>query len=300
MDRLTAIRVFAAVADAGSLTAVADQLDMSRAMVSRYLAELERWLGVRVLHRTTRRVTLTAAGELALLQCRQMLALGEQLQEQLLDEDSALRGQIRLTCSVSFGRSHLAAAVTAFVGTHPQVRIELLLQDRAVNLVEERVDLAIRITRRMEDGLIARRLAPCRSRLCASPAYLQQHGSPRTPAELARHQCLTHAYADRHQWTLWRDNEASAVAVSGNLSANDALVLEEMVLQGAGIAMLPTYLVAPRLDSGALVAVLPDYEPEPMAIYAVYLSRRQMPRVVRMFIEHLAQRLGDPPCWDTV
>lgn len=300
MDRLTAIRVFAAVADAGSLTAVADQLDMSRAMVTRYLAELERWLGVRVLHRTTRRVTLTAAGEQALLQCRQMLALGEQLQEQSGNEEAELRGQIRLASSVSFGRSHLAAAVTAFVAAHPQVQIELLLQDRALNLVEERVDLAIRITRRMEEGLIARRLAPCRSQLCASPAYLRQHGVPEVPTQLAQHRCLTHAYADRHQWTLWRNGEATVVAVSGNLSANDALVMEEMALQGAGIAMLPTYLVAPQVGSGSLIAVLPDYEPEPMDIYAVYLSRRQMPRVVRAFIDHLSQRVGDPPYWDRV
>ncbi len=298
MDRLTAIEVFVAVAERGSLTAAAAQQDMSRAMVTRYLAELERWLGVRVLHRTTRRVTLTAAGEQALERFRRMLEIGSELHERLAIDDPEPRGHIRIATSLSFGQSHLAPAVARYVGRHRQVQVDLLLQDRTVNLVEERVDLAVRVTRRIDEGLIARRLAPCHSLLCAAPGYLRTHGTPQTLEALAAHNCLTHAYAGRHAWTFLEDGAPFPVAVSGNVSANEATVLLQLVRAEAGIAMLPTYLVAPLVRSGELVAVLPDCRIEPMDIHGVYVSRRQMPRVVRSFLDYLADSFGDPPYWD--
>ena len=295
---MTAINVFVQVADRGSLTAAADALSMSRAMVSRYLAELEDWLGARVLHRTTRRISLTPAGEAALARCRTILELGEDMRAVLADPGDAPHGQIRITCSTSFGVSHMAAAVADYVARYPGTAVDMLLVDRAVNLVEDRIDLAIRISRELDAGLIARRLSVCRSVLCATPAYLKAHGVPQRPEDLATRNCLTHYYVGRSLWHLHRDGQTSSVAVSGTISANEATVLLQAVRAHAGIAMLPTYLVAPLIAGGELVVVLPDYTLETMGIHGVYASRRQMPLIVRSFLDFLAARLGEEPEWD--
>lgn len=298
MDRITAITVFVEVADRGSLTAAADALSMSRAMATRYLAELESWLGARLLHRTTRRLSLTAAGEAALARCRSILDLGADLRAALASPDAAPHGQIRITCSTSFGQSHLAAAVADYVRRYPGTAVDMLLIDRAVNLVEDRIDLAIRISNELDPGLIARRLSVCRSVLCAAPAYLAARGIPQRSEDLATHNCLTHHYVGRSLWSVERDGETSTVAVGGTISANDATALLQAVLAQAGIAMLPTYMVAPLLTSGELVVVLPDYTLKAMGIYGVYASRRQMPLIVRSFLDFLAARFGDEPEWD--
>lgn len=298
MDRLTAITVFVAVAERGSLTAAADALDMSRAMVSRYLAELEEWLGARVLHRTTRRISLTAAGETALSRFRQMLEIGDDLRAVLASDDAAPHGLIRITASASFGESHLAAAVTDYVARYPDTRVDLLMVDRAVNLIEERIDLAIRIARGIDSQLIARRLSVCRSVLCASPSYLQRHGTPQRADDLSSHNCLTHYYVGKDLWHFQHQGRPLSVAVSGNISANEATVLLRAVTAGAGIGMLPTYQANALIRSGELVALLPDYPLETMHIYGVYASRRQMPLIVRSFLDFLAARFGDEPYWD--
>jgi DNA-binding transcriptional LysR family regulator len=298
MDRITAIRVFVEVADRGSLTAAAESLSLSRAMVSRYLAELEAWLQARVFHRSTRRLSLTPAGEIALARCRAMLELGEELHAALASPDAIPHGPIRITCSTSFGLSHMAAAVADYVARYPLTSVDMMLIDRSVNLVEERIDLAIRISSELDAGLIARRLSVCRSVLCASPAYLAARGIPATPQDLELHNCLTHHYVGKSLWQLEREGEKTIVAVSGNISANEAAVLTQAVRAHAGIAMLPTYLVAPMIASGELQVVLADYSLEAMGIHGVYTSRRQMPLIVRSFLDFLAQRFGDQPEWD--
>jgi len=294
MDRMTAMNVFVEVVERGSLTAAADALDMSRAMVTRYLAEVERWLGARLLHRTTRRISLTGPGEAALLRFRQMLAIGDELHGELATDNPEPHGLIRVTASVSFGQIHLAAAVADFVKRYPLTRVELLLVDRVVNLVEERVDIAVRISRAIDPALIARRLAPCRSVLCAAPSYLAERGAPATADALAAHNCLTHHYVGKSVWHLQRDGRAIAVAVGGNISANEASLLLEAVRAGAGIAMLPTYQIAPLLRSGALIEVLPDYQVEGLDIHAVYASRRQLPTIMRSFLDFLVERFASP------
>ncbi len=294
MDRMTAMTVFVEVVERGSLTAAAEALDMSRAMVTRYLAEVERWLGARLLHRTTRRISLTGPGEAALLRFRQMLAIGEELHGELATDNPEPHGVLRVTASVSFGQSHLAAAVAGFVQRYPLTRVELLLVDRMVNLVEERVDVAVRISRAIDPNLIARPLAQCHSVLCASPAYLATHGMPATADALAAHNCLTHHYVGKSVWQLQRDGRTVSVAVGGNISANEASLLVEAVRAGAGIAMLPIYQIGPLLESGELVQVLPDYELEVMGLHAVYASRRQLPAVMRSFLDFLVERFASP------
>jgi DNA-binding transcriptional LysR family regulator len=299
MDRMTAMTVFVEVAERGSLTAAAEALEMSRAMATRYLAELEDWLGARLFHRTTRRINLTSAGEQALERCRRLLELGEDLQAAVGESaDAPPHGQLRITCSTSFGQSQLATAVADYVARFPGVRIDMLMVDRTVNLIEERIDLAIRITHELDPSLIARRLSVCRSLLCATPAYLAARGTPQKPEDLLRHNCLTHHFVGKSLWQLRRHGRDVAVAVGGSITANEASVLLQAVRADAGIAMLPTYQLAPLIHSGELVAVLPDYEVPPMGIYAVYASRRQMPILVRSFLDFLSERFGEAPDWE--
>jgi DNA-binding transcriptional LysR family regulator len=224
-----------------------------------------------------------------------LLELGQELQT--ADGESAdapPHGQLRITCSTSFGQSQLAAAVADYVAHFPGVRIDMLMVDRTVNLIEERIDLAIRITHELDPGLIARQLSVCRSLLCATPAYLAAHGTPQRPEDLVRHNCLTHHFVGKSLWQLRRNGRDIAVTVGGSISANEASVLLQAVRADAGIAMLPTYLVSPLIRAGELVVVLPDYTVATMGIYGVYTSRRQMPLIVRSFLDFLVERFAAP------
>lgn len=294
-----AMRVFVEVADAGSLTTAAQRLDMSRAMASRHLEGLERWLGARLFHRTTRRISLSEAGEQALSRCRQMLDLADEVKALAGERRREPVGKLRLTSSLSFALPHLTDAIVAFQALHPRIEIELRTVDRAVNLVEERIDLALRITNRLDDHVVARRLATCRSVLCASPAYIARHGAPATPQALAEHRCVIHEFGSGAEYRLRRDGHVSTVAVNGSLSGNETAIVRQAALAGAGIAMLPTYFVGDDLQRGALVRLLPEHEPEPLGIHAIYLSRQHQPLPLRLLIEFLAERFGgDEAPWD--
>ena len=293
-----ATRVFVEVVERGSQTAAAEALEMSRAMVSRYLAELEGWVGARLLHRTTRKLSLTGAGEQLLGQCREMLAVAEAMQGVSQGRNEAPRGNLRIACSQSFAQAWLVHALNDFTGLYPQVSVDLLVGSQAVNLVEARIDLALRITNQLDPNLIARQLAVCRSVVCATPAYLARHGTPQRPEDLAQHNCLSYAYFGRSIWEFSRAGEPHAVAVSGNLSANESMVLLEAVLADIGISLQPRYSVGAHLRSGALVQLLPDYEPQQLGIHALYGTRRQMPPALRALLDFLIQRLADRPDWD--
>lgn len=297
MDRITAMQVFVSVVDSGSQSAAADQLDLSRPVVSRYLAELEEWAGARLLHRTTRKLSLTAAGAEMLPRCRQMLELVTDMKNVVAIPEDAPQGLLRITVSTSFGQAQLAAAVADYVKLYPGVTVDMLLLDRVVNLVEERIDLAIRISKELDPNLIARRLTVCRSVVCASSAYLREHGKPTQPEQLALHNCLTHSYYGS-VWLLERDNEPVNVAVKGNISANDATSLVQATLAGAGVTLLPTFLAAPFIRSGQLQALLPEYHPQEFGVFGVYASRKHMPATLRTMLDFLAERYADGPDWD--
>lgn len=299
MDSLTAMRVFVEVADRGSLTGAAERLGLSRAMVSRHLASLEQWLGTRLLHRTTRRVGLSDAGEQVLPRCRRMLEMADEVQALGGAQRGEPAGRLRITTSPSFAQAQLAAAVAAFQARYERVEIDLLAIDRPVNLADERIDLAVRITNTLDDAFVARRLATCRSVLCASPAYLARCGTPSTAEELKAHNCLTHAFGSRAEYRLRHAGQLLSIPVGGTLFSNETAVLRAAALAGAGIAMLPTYYVHEDLGFGALIELLPSCEPEPLGIHAVYLTRRHQPRALRLLIEFLAERFGDEvPPWD--
>jgi len=295
MDRLTAMRVFVEVAASGSFSATADKLDMSRAMVTRYVGELEQWLGARLLQRTTRSVTLTDAGEHCLRRSQQMLALMDNVQEETASHGAELRGQLRITCSMSLAYAQMAAAVVDFLKLHPQLKIDLNASEGALNLVEARIDLAIRISAEPDPMLIGRALAPCTSVLVASPAYLVEHGVPQAPADLVTHRCLSYANFGKSVWKLRRGEQAAQVSVGGHLSANEATALLRAALAGGGIALQPTYLANPHLADGSLQAVLPDWTLPDMAIYALYPSRKHLSPAVRALLDFLVERFRVVP-----
>jgi len=293
------MQVFTEVAERGSLTGAGEALDISRAMVSRYLESLETWLGARLLHRTTRRVSLTDAGAEALHRCRQVLELTQEVQAAAGARNAAPSGKLRVTTSNSFAQAHLAAAIADFLKRHPRTQVELIVLERAVNLVEERIDLAIRIGNQLDATLVARRLATCHSVVCATPAYLAAHGKPARPEQLRSHSCLTHAHVGRTEWRLRRAGETVKVPVSGPLQSNEVAVTRQAALEGLGIALLPTYFIGADLAEGRLVRLLPGYEPETLGIHAAYLSRLHQPLLLRAMLDFLAARFGaDVAPWD--
>jgi len=299
MDRLTATRVFVAVVEQGSLTQAAEHLDMSTAMVSRYLVAMEDWLGARLLHRTTRRIGLTEAGVSALSSCRQLLDLAEDVQHQAGSASRVAAGKLRVACSPSFAEAQLAGALVQFQAQHPQVSFSVLTADRSVDLTAERIDLAVRITNSLDPALIARSLAVCRSVLCATPQYLAEHSPIESLQDLRSHRCLSHAFVSATQYRFRRGGELFEVPVDACFSTDETAVLRRAVLAGGGLAILPTYFVGEDLRLGRLVRVLPEFEPEPLGVHAVYLSRQHQPLALRLLVGFLAERFGgDSPPWD--
>lgn len=298
MDRLTALQVFAEVARRGSFTDAAEALDLSRAKVTRYVAELEQWLGARLLQRSTRRLALTEAGHAALVRHAQVQEILDDLQASAADKDGVPRGLIRITASTSFAQMHLAAALADFRQRYPQVQIDLLAGDRTFNLIEDKIDLAIRTTNNPDPGLVARRLGVCRSVLCASPEYLARAGMPQHPQALEQHVTLTYSYFGKSHWRMSYAGEEISVPVGGAFSANEVGVLLAACEAGAGITMLPTYLAASAMAAGRLLPVLPQWQLESLAIYALYVSRRHIPSTLRCLLDYLAGRFGPEPYWD--
>jgi len=299
MDRLTATRVFVEVADRGSLTQAAEQLDMSTAMVSRYLAAIEAWFGARLLHRTTRKVSLTDAGTASLPACRQLLDLADEAQHTAAERSREPAGVLRVTTSASFADAQLTEALVDFQRQYPQVEIVLTVGDRAADLVGERVDLAVRITNALDPAMIARRLAVCRSVLCASPAYLEAHGTPNTLEDLRHHRCIAHASGIGKQYRFMAGDDILTVPVEWSFHTNETGVLRRAVLSGAGIGTLPTYFLGDALRSGRLVRLLPEHALETLGIHAIYLSRRHQPLALRLLVAFLEDRFrGEPPPWD--
>jgi len=297
MDRLTALKVFITVNECGSLTAAAEQLALSRAMISRYLAELERWMGVRLMHRTTRRLSLTSTGEAVLQRAKAMQAMQDEMEQIAVHPGDSPKGLLRLTSSYSFAEDFLMRQVDDYLSLQPNVAIDVLVLDRAVNLVEERIDLAIRITNALDPNVIARKLGTCRSVVCASPEYLKRCGTPRTIADLATKNCLTYSYFGKSLWQFDSINGPESVPVSGNLSTNISSLLLQSTLRGAGISLQPHYSVQKYLQNGELIALFPDYEPSQLGIYALYATRKLMSPVLRSFLDFLVSKMQAEPIW---
>jgi DNA-binding transcriptional LysR family regulator len=286
MDRITAAEVFINVTRSGSFTATADRLSMSRPMVTRYVEALESWFGVRLLHRTTRKVTLTSLGEQCLVDLESWLDTAHMLVESV-NSTNALTGSIRIATSVSFAHAQLMAAISEFMLLHPQIKIDIDLQDNTSDLVKNRIDLAIRIASNPDASLIGKPIALCRSVLVAHKSYLAKMPKIEEPEDLCHHHCLSYTNFERQIWHLSRGAINKSINVNGRLSANEATALLEATLCGAGISLQPTYMAHQKIKQGDLVQVLPEWKPNDMSIYALYSSRKFLSPTVRAFIDFI-------------
>jgi DNA-binding transcriptional LysR family regulator len=302
MDRLAAMAAFAAVAETRSFTAAARRLHATKSLVSRQIAALEGELGARLLQRTTRSLTLTEAGQGYYESVARILG-------EIADADLSVsrlqatpRGRLRVNAPMSFGIRHLAPAIPDFLARYPETELDMVMNDRFVDLVDEGFDLAVRVGRLSDSSLVARRLAPMRRAVCASPAYLAAHGTPTSPDDLAGHRCLCYSYlAPTEEWRfVTADGKPWPVEVSGRLRVNNGDALCEAARKGLGLVNLPTFIVGADLQLGTLVSLLGDFIPQDAAIHAVYPHSRYLSPKVRAFIDFLAERFGPQPYWDLV
>lgn len=295
MDKYQEMRVFAAVVDAGSFVAAADALTMSKAAVSRYVSELEQRLGVRLLHRTTRKLSLTSEGEVFLARCREILASIEASEAELSTRSDTASGLLKISIPVSFGILHLAPLWSEFLDDHPRVTLDVQLADRIIDLVDEGFDLAVRIARLPDSSLVSRKLASTRLILCASPRYLERRGVPDHPSDLAQHDVIGYSLlAMNDQWQFTGPEGPVTVKVTPRLWSNNGDSCTASAVRGAGIQLQPTFLIANELASGRLVEVLPQYRSIELGIYAVYPTRKFMLPKVRTLLEFLSEKLAAP------
>lgn len=295
MDRYTAMQTFVRVVEAGSFAAVAEQMNVARSVVTRQVAALEAHLQVKLLTRTTRSLALTAAGEAWLAASREILGLLDNAESSLREGD-ALSGRIRVGLPLVFGLTHLGPAMVAFAQQHPQVALELQFTDERANLVEEGLDLSIRITAQLQPSDIVRRLGQVRMHTLASPAYLATHGTPKRPEDLAGADGLLYERAPTPDlWAYQRDGETVAVRLHRRLLADNGVALAQAAAAGMGYTRAPDFIAQPFLERGEVVAVLAEFEPGPLPVFAVLPSNRWIPRRVDALITHVErelQRLG--------
>lgn len=302
MDRLDTMEAFVRVADSQSFSEAARRLRLSKSVVSRQVSALEAQLGARLFHRTTRSLSLTEIGQAYYAHCSRILAEIEEANLSISSLQAEARGKLRVNAPMSFGILHLAPLLPAFLDRNPQVDVDMAMNDRFISLVEEGFDVAVRIGKLEDSTLIARQLAPARRAVCASPAYLERHGSPQTPDDVAAHNCLCYSnLATTDEWNFCTpDNRRWPVEVRGRLRVNNGDTLRQAALAGLGLAMLPTFIVGRDLQSGTLVSVLADYVPQTTAIFAVYPHNRHLSPKVRAFVDFLVEQFGPRPYWDLV
>ncbi|NUO76411.1 MAG: LysR family transcriptional regulator [Lysobacter sp.] len=301
MDRVGDLALFLRVLDLGSISAAARSLDLSVAVASQRLKRLERDLGVRLLHRTTRQLHATPEGAALAEQGRALVEDLEALTGGLRQAATDVAGTLRLTASASFGRQYLSPLLPEFLALYPRVKVSVNLNDQLLDLVSSGFDLAIRIGALEDSSLVARKLAPNRRVICASPDYVRRHGMPNSPEELARHECLLLVGSQGRQ-DLWRLHDRQgrefAVRVSGRFESNLGELLRDAVVAGLGIAVHSTWHVNEDLRAKRLIPVMPDYSVAESGIYAVMPQRRLIPPRVRAFTDFLAARFGEHPPWE--
>ena len=300
MDRFEEMQTFVRVVETGSLSAAAERIGVARSAVSRRLADLETRLGVQLLNRTTRRIRLTEVGNRFFQHCQRILAEVEESEQQISSAHGQLRGTIRIAAPLSFGNRHLAPVLDDFLKQHQELQLDMILDDRLVNLMNEGVDLAVRIGRLEDSTLIARRLAPARMVLCASPDYLQQHGEPDHPAQLTHHQGLSYSNMPESQHWAFKDGNGQTISVRLplRLRANNGDYLLQAAIDGLGVLNSPSFIAYEAIEQGKLKPILSDFQLDDIGIYAIYPAQRHLPRRVRELIDFLVQRFGGEPYWD--
>lgn len=296
---LVAMGIFARVAEAKGFSAAARRLGISKSVVSKEVAKLEKSLGARLLNRTTRQLSLTEVGAAFYDHCARIVQEADEA-ALLVDRLHAKpRGVLKCTAPVAFATLHIAAVLPDFLARYPEVQIDMTVGDRFFELADEGFDLAIRIARELPPNMVARKLAPINRVVCATPGYFEKHGIPIVPQDLAEHNCLVYTHANPDSYWRFRSSEGDIVVpVRGNLKLNDDEVIWQAVRGGLGISILPTFTVGNDLQSGHLQAVLAEYIPTETNLYALYLPNRHLSAKVRVFIDFLLERFEPPPYWD--
>ena len=301
MDRFTALGTFVCVADTGSISSAAERLDVAKSAVSRRLRDLETHLGVELFHRTTRHLALTSSGEQFYHRARRILADLDEAEEAVTRQHGALTGTLRVAAPLTFGLMHLQPAITAFMAAHPGVEFDLNLDDGEIDLVGEGFDLGLRLAQLPDSTLMARRLAPIRNIAAASPDYLDRHGTPAHPEQLADHDCLIYSNVPEGRVWGYTDDQGRWRPIRGRrrLRVNNGDFLRDAAIAGAGIVIEPTFILHRAIADGRLVPILTDVAWPEIGAYAVYPQTRHLSARVRAFIDFLAQRFAGEPYWDS-
>ena len=299
MDRIDAMRAFVAVVTEGSFSKAAITMQLSPQLVSKYVAKLEEQLHTRLLNRTTRRVSVTEAGRQYFIHAQQILFSIDEMVAQLGGLQQHPKGVLRISAPVSFALKHMAKLITDFQARYPSVTVDLQLNDRKVDIVEEGFDIALRIGQLESSSLIAKKIAPIRVVLCASPEYLKIHGTPKQLEDLEGHRYLHYSYMNiETKGQIFKYLKAKQLKESSIFRSNNGDVLVEAAIEGAGLALQPTFIASKALNTGKLVIVLPEYEPNPLGLYAVYAHKKLLPHKIRCFIDFMTDYYGAPPYWD--
>ena len=300
MEGFGAIPVFVAVVENGGFSAAARTLGISKSAVSKRINQLEAHLGVRLLHRTTRKLSLTEAGERYFEHAAQALTAAGQAEDAVTELQGEPQGNLKISSPMSFGRLHVAPLIPKLLQRYPKLQIDLVMDDRKVDLVAGGFDVAIRAGNLPASTLIARKLAPVRQVLCASPDYIDRYGLPGTPAELSGHNCVLYSYSsDAGEWTLIGESGPETVTVSGSYQVNNSEALLEALREGVGIGRLPTFVAGPDLKTGQLVKLFESYSLPAFTLYAVFPERQYLPAKVRAFLDFAIEYFGgDKPYWD--
>jgi len=299
MGQFKEMQNFVRVVEAGSISKAAEQLGLAKSGVSRRLVELESRLGVRLLNRTTRRSSLTEAGQAFYTGAKKLLGDVSELNSATADTDALLEGTFRLAVPLSFGLCHLSPAIDEFLGSHPELTINIDFSDRHIDLVEQGVDLAIRIADMSDSNLQARRICPIRILLCASPAYLEQYGVPQVPDDLKAHRILQYDIGSGPVLKL-EDGQGGKYVIHTRprIVANNGDFLRDMAMAGHGIILTPSFIAWQAIAAGDLVSIMQKFCPQQRSAYAVYPQTRYLSRRARLFIDFLVERFGENPYWD--
>jgi DNA-binding transcriptional LysR family regulator len=299
MDKLSAMNVFAKVVTHGGLAEAGRQLGLTRSAVSKAVMELERTLDTRLLDRTTRRVRPTEAGLAYYERCTEILSAVAETEAEVSRLHAEPRGLLKINAPVSFGVAYLAPAVADFMALYPNLDVQLTVNDRFIDPIEEGFDVTIRIAELTDSSLIARKLAFARRLLVASPDYLARNGRPREPADLARHRCLVYGHgANAQKWRLRANGKEIAVSVAPRMTSNIGETLRAAALAGQGVAKLPSFIVCADIAAGRLAVLMSEYPPKELGVYALYAPNRYLPAKTRLLIDHLAERFRGAPEWE--
>ena len=298
MDKIDAMHAFSIVAQEGSFSKAADKLNLSPQLVSKYVSQLESHLQTRLLNRTTRRVSTTEAGITYFQQCQQVLIDIEDMENSLGALHRQPSGTLRISAPMSFGMRHLSKILVDFQKQYPLVEIDLQLTDKKVDIVEDGLDMALRIGELKDSSLIAKKIAPIRIGIFASPEYLALNGTPSKPNDLADHIFLSYSYSDNNSLFSRFNIKSSEIKFKSILSANNGDVLVDAAIQGGGITIQPTFITGKYLSEGKLTAILEEYAPTSLGLYAVYAHRHHLASKVRCFINFIDNYFGDSPYWD--